>query len=365
MDRAGTILHCIPSMSGGGAERQLAYLAAELRAFGWTVHVALWRRGPNWARLERSGAVIHEMTARHAYDPALLSALRRVLSDAKPDVVQTWLLQMDILGGAAALLTRTPWIVSERSEAGAYPLSLKNVIRSRLVRRADAVVSNSPAGDDYWRTRLSQRGRRFIVPNAIPLDEIAAVPGPTAGPRSGEPVVMFAGRLAAEKNIAMLLAGLSILWTRRRVQVWCFGEGPLKAMVDRWASTLPADRGFHAKGYAPDLWPMMKQASVLVSPSVFEGAPNVVLEAMACGVPLVVSDIPAHRELLDAESAMLVDASSPVLLADAIDAVLQDPIGAARRAAVALRRAARFDLRATARRYDDMYRDVISQRVAG
>ena len=64
-------------------------------------------------------------------------------------------------------------------------------------------------------------------------------------------------------------------------------------------------------GFVPDAWAWMKRASVLVSPSLFEGHPNVVLEAAACGCPLVVSDIPAHREFLDGENAVLVDTGDP------------------------------------------------------
>jgi glycosyl transferase family 4 len=97
-----TVLHCIPTMGGGGAERQLTYLAAELVRIGWRVHVAVTRRGPNWARLERSGAIIHEVPARGSYDARVFLRLRRLIADIKPDVVQVWLLQLEILGGLAA-----------------------------------------------------------------------------------------------------------------------------------------------------------------------------------------------------------------------------------------------------------------------
>jgi len=106
----------------------------------------------------------------------------------------------------------------------------------------------------------------------------------------------------------------------------------------------------------------MRRAAVCVSPSHFEGSPNVVLEAMAAGVPLVVSDIPEHRELLDDRSARFVDPRSAEQLALAIESVLEDPAAAAQRALAARERAAQYDVRAVARRYSDVYQDVIAAR---
>jgi glycosyltransferase involved in cell wall biosynthesis len=102
----------------------------------------------------------------------------------------------------------------------------------------------------------------------------------------------------------------------------------------------------------------MKRANVTVSVSLFEGSPNVVLEAMAAGCPLVVSDIAAHRELLDEQSAILVDPRDPRQIADAIIKVLSDPEAAARRARAAYDRVQHYSLSATARQYADLYREL-------
>jgi glycosyltransferase involved in cell wall biosynthesis len=346
-------------MGGGGSERQLTYLAAGLHDLGWEVHVAVGRRGPNWPRLERSGAVVHELPGSGAYDWRGPSRLRRLVAEVGPDLIQTWLFRMDVLGGLAAVATRTPWIFSERASALAYPATPRFVFRRVLGGLATAVVANSTAGEAYWR-RYAER--RFVIPNVVPVDEIdeaPAVPPAGMGLARGGPVVLFAGRFEPQKNIEVLLEACTRLLMRPDVCVVCCGEGSLRPAVDAWLAARVADGRVVVRGHVDELWGFMKSASVLISPALFEGSPNVVLEAMACRTPVVVSDIPEHREILDDASALLVDPRSAERLAAAAFTVLDRPGAAAARAEVARARAARYSVMTVARQYDDIYRQVL------
>jgi glycosyltransferase involved in cell wall biosynthesis len=356
------VLHCIPSMGGGGAERQVTYLAAELGRLGWAVHVATCRRGPNWDRLVASGATIHEVPLSGSYDWRAFGAMRAIVRAVRPEIIQVWMFQMDVLGGISALMSGIPWIFSERASAQAYPLTIKNVVRRVLGCCATAVISNSVAGDSYWR---GWARRRSIVSNGLPLDEIAAataiVPPPLG--EGGRPVVLFAGRFDPQKNIGVLLEALDLVTQRLDVDVLCCGDGPLRADAERWAAARTGRGRVVVAGYSTQLWSLMKGATVLVSPALFEGCPNVVLEGMACGVSLVVSDIPEHRELLDESAALLVPPHSAPALAAAIEAALADRPAALARAAVAQARASRHSLSAVAREYDAAYRQVLRGRM--
>jgi glycosyltransferase involved in cell wall biosynthesis len=352
-------------MSGGGAERQLAYLSRALGPLGWTVHVALIRRGTNWPRLQSSGAVIHEIPARTPYSLGVLRRLYRLTREIKPDLVQVWLLQMEVLGGLAALSTGTPWIFSERSSAGAYPPTMKNYARRRMARLADAIVSNSAAGDDYWRRHVGNRVTRYVIPNGVPLAEIEATratAGGDAGIERDVPLVLFAGRVEWNKNVEVLVRAMQLVRARQDVMCICCGEGPQRAELGAMIESEGLAATVRMIDYVPDLWSLMKRATVFASPSLFEGSPNVVLEAMACRLPLVISDIPAHRELVDAGSAVLVDARSPEQMASGILRVINEPAEAAARAEAARQRVARFDIGRIADRYVQVYGDVLAQR---
>jgi glycosyltransferase involved in cell wall biosynthesis len=350
-------------MAGGGAERQLTYLAKELAHTGWDVHVAVVHGGPNLKRLNATGATVHRLGIRGNHDPRILSRLVATIRRVRPDIVQCWLLQMEVLGGLASLLSRTPWVFSERASEEAYPATLKVWLRAKMGLLATAIVSNSEAGDRYWQARTRGRVRRCIIPNGLPLEEIASTPMASleeAGVMTGAPIVLAAGRFAPQKNLETLVRALRLVMSERPAQAICCGDGPLRGLVERLVTESGLATRVHIVGYVSNLWSLMKRGSVMVSASWFEGSPNVVLEAMACGCPLVVSDISTHRELLDEEAAILVDPSNPRHIADAIIAVLRDPDAAAKRASVARARVQRYSLPAVAREYADLYREILT-----
>ena len=354
-------------MAGGGAERQLTYLAGALGRLGWRVHVTLAGRGPNWTRLEESGAIIHELPSSGSYDARTLQRLRRIIAEVRPDLIQVWLLQMEVVGGLAAITTGTPWVFSERASAEAYGWTLKTAARTSVAQLASAIISNSAAGAEYWQGRIVTRVPRFNIPNAIPVDEIASAAPATdseAGIEPGVPLVLFAGRLEPQKNLPVLLEALKRVLQHRSIHAVCCGTGRMQAWIEQWIAREVPGGQIEVRGYTPRLWNLMKRASVVVLPSRFEGSPGVVLEAMACSVPLVVSDIPEHRELVDQCSALLVDVESSEAFAAAIEEVLDAPEATAARAAAAKQRIERHAPASVARQYDDVYRSLLAPEAA-
>jgi glycosyltransferase involved in cell wall biosynthesis len=346
------ILHLIPTLGGGGAERQIAYLAQGLQARGCDVHVAIDSGGPNLERLLRAGATVHWIRPRGNYDPMLLPRILRLVRRLRPDIVQTWLTQMDVVGGAAALMTGTPWLLSERAAPLAYPRNAKHRLRSFIGRFASAVVANSPAGLEVWK---HGRSPRFVVPNAIPFDEIAATPADhELLPRDAR-IVLFAGRLAPQKNLPTLIAALAEVTSKRDVVAILCGEGELEAGVRAMiAATGRGDR-IRLLGFTHHLWSLMKRADAVVLVSWFEGHPNVVLEAVASGCPIVVSDIAEHRAFLGDEEALLVPPDDPAAIANAIIRTLDDPEAACARAANAQRAVQRWSIDHVAAEYERIY----------
>jgi glycosyltransferase involved in cell wall biosynthesis len=352
-------------MEGGGAERQVTYLVNELARNGHDVHVALVREGSNFQALRSTGATIHRLGPCSNHDPRLLLRLTRTIAAIKPDVCQCWLPQMVILGGVACLWTGTPWLFSERSSERAYTATLKNRLRVRIASFADGIVSNSVQGNEYWHGHVGARVPRFVIPNGLPLDEIAAAPVASEAEldlREGEALILHAGRLVAGKNAEVLLRALARLRLGTPFRALLCGDGPQRSFLENLLIELGLTDRVRIVPYATKLWSIMKRASVLVSSSRYEGSPNVVLEGMACGCPLVVSDIPAHRELLDEHSARFAHPDDPELMAICIADAISDRPAARARAAAASARASRYELHAVTAQYVHLYREVVALR---
>ena len=184
---------------------------------------------------------------------------------------------------------------------------------------------------------------------------------PAIGP--DENLVLCAGRIDLSKNVEGLIAALARTAGEVRFIAIVCGEGSHSRRVQRMARKLGiADRVVFA-GYVDNLAAMMKRADAFVTLSRCEGCPNVVLEAMACGTPLVVSDTPAHREILDDRTALLVKLDEPIEAGEAIKIALTDKAAARGRAAAASAKAAqRPSLEVAAQLYERAYLDVIDAR---
>jgi glycosyltransferase involved in cell wall biosynthesis len=358
------ILHCIPTLESGGAERQLTYLARSLGERGVEIHIALLRGGANLERARASGATIHFLPHRSHHDPALPLRLVRLIDEVKPDAVQTWLPQMDVLGGLAALWRGIPLVVSERSSSQAYPRSWKNTLRRAIGRRGGVVVANSKGGANYW-SQLSRAPTVSVVHNIVPIHEIDLVQPDLGEFAADAEMILYVGRYSYEKNLPTLVEALCRVLARRpRGLVLMHGEGPEHgAVTARVQAAGMADR-IRVGAFIQSPWALMKSGAAFVSVSDFEGNPNTVLEAAACRCPLILSDIPAHREQFDERSAFLVPARSAQAIADAVEATLTDRVAAARRADAARSVVVACSTNLVADQYLELYRRIVQPQSA-
>jgi glycosyltransferase involved in cell wall biosynthesis len=355
------ILHCIPTLEPGGAERQLCYLTAGLVGLGHAVDVAMLSDGAFGDRLRASGATIHCLGARPAFDVTLIATLGALMRRRRTDVVQTWLRRMDVTAGLAALATGRPFVYSERTVW--KPAGWRQRVRREVIARAAAVIANSQNAARFWRGAFGARKPVHVVPNALPLEEIAAAQ--VASRRAWQiaedaELILFVGRFVPAKNVERLADALAIVLGHRPGAVaLCCGDGELWSTFRQAVARRGLASRCRAPGHRADVWPLMKAADVLVSPSLHEGSPNAVLEAIACGCPVALSDIPAHRELAGGDAAFYFPATSAEAMAQAITRALDDPGEAERRA----RRAARAiagtrSIETLAKAYTTIYADV-------
>ena len=197
-------LHLIATLEGGGAERQVAYLGSELQRRGWDVTVAALRMGVNEKRLKRAGVSVINLRHASTKDPLAFVELLSLTRRLAPEVVQTWLPYMDVVGGIAASVAKVPWVATERSDPSRFPTSARTRLRhTRMVRSAKAIVANLEDAVTYYRAHGAV-GRVEFVQNGVPLEELTSqqpADKTELGVDRASRLVLLGGRLDEAKDI--------------------------------------------------------------------------------------------------------------------------------------------------------------------
>lgn len=348
-------------------ERRMGLIATGMAERGNAVHVAYLDEGDYPEDLEFDGVIQHPLTASSNYDVRLFFRLLSLTKREKPDIIQTWSAQMDVLGGIIAYLTKTRWLLMEPISMAAYTqLTWKDRVRQYLARRA-TVVSNSLSGNEYWRDR--RQFRNEMIRNGQQVRRILDAPvyDRSQLPVSdGEMILCHIGRFSKtatrQKNFQICLDVVSRLSSHEpTVKLLVCGDGTERASWEQKVVSAGLEDKVAFLGRLPreDVWGIMKIADALLSLSFFEGCPNVVQEAMLCQCPLIVSDIPEHREILSDSEALLVDPHSPNEVSRAVEILLADNNSAAERAGRACEKAFSWTLEHMLNQYEELYRDLI------
>lgn len=350
------ILHCIPSLTGGGAERQLCYLANGTAAAGHDVRVVFGRPGVHLDLLADDGPVVLQSPYRRSRDPRTALWLFHRIGELKPDIVQSWLPTMDIMATWAARRHGIPTVITERSNAAAYPADWMSRLRRWSGSRATAIVANSHAGLDYWTSVPGPRLRQVIANGVAPTGASTPVPR--------EKLLLFVGRLHADKDVMTLFDAISrVLAARKDYRAAFLGDGPLAgALAARVNASGMSDR-IDLPGYvaAPRAW--MQRAAMLIQVGLREGHPNAVIEAALEGAPLLLSRVKPHLDLFGDDTATFVSELNATAIAHEIQAMINAPAVTAKRADAAGHLAQQFGIPIMVDSYLAIYSAV--QRAAG
>ena len=311
------ITYVIPTLDQSGAERQLTLLATHLPKPEFEVNVIALNRGGYYARqLRDAGIQVDVLAKRFRFDPLTWLRLRRHIHRTNPDLVQSFLFSANSfvrLPGICPKSTRV--IVSERcvdSWKSGWQLKLDR----RLSRRMQAMTANSASVAEFYRTIAGVADNLVtVIPNGIPIpSERTTGSGAASGgireelnlPASAK-LVGYVGRLAHQKCLHDLIWGFHLLQqVVDDVFLVLVGEGSERESLAELARSFDCRDKVFFSGHREDATAVTSQLNVFCLPSSFEGMSNSLMEAMACGVPVVVSDIPANLELVCHETNGLV-----------------------------------------------------------
>lgn len=297
----------IPSMSGGGAEQMMLTLANALSEKNLVVDLVLNKaEGPYLKKVSDKVNIVNLDTSRVLTGILPLARYMRV---EKPEVILSAMNYVNVVTIFAKLLsgTDTRIVLSERSNLSAALANSKWISRVLLknlmswtYKKADKVVaiSNGVADDLAQQIKLN-RNQIVTIYNPVVSSDIlrkANAPLPLLHPwfeKNSPPVIIAVGRLSGEKDFETLIRSFAKIRTQKECHLLILGEGELRTKLEMLVKELKLQDSVQLPGFSDNPYAWMSRANLFMLSSKYEGFGNVLVEAMACGTPVISTDCPS------------------------------------------------------------------------
>ena len=394
----GTVrsLHVIGNLEVGGAQEVVRSLAPALAALGCTTAVVALRDGPMRAPLEQAGIRVRVIQGRSRSmlgDPRGIGELWRIRNDVArtatelgADVIQTHLLRsLDFLMLTIARRSRLAVVWTfhnarldlrpDQAPGGARLLGMKRrayrALYHYLSRRSGAMVAvSSEVAAAIRRDLRPPRDRLVVIPNGVDVSRYPSPEGARATLRASlgvgphELLITCVAKLYEQKGHRHLLEAFAeTVAADERVRLAVVGDGPLRQEIAARIQELGIAPHVLLLGQRTDIADVLTASDVFVLPSLWEGLPMALLEAMAAGLPVIASRVSGTEEvLLDQDAGVLVEPGEVAPLARAMTLLAADAAARERLGEAARRRVVdAYSVEAQARAHLELYRRVTGQ----
>lgn len=325
----------------GGAEEVRLSLLSHLDRTRYEATVCcLQRGGPIAAEIAALGYEVVVLGRRaHAFSLPTLTALRRLIRERRPHIVQTSLPRANYWGRIAAALEHVPVVVAEEHSVSEKSDRVRPVIECVLGPRTQCViaVSESVRSAIAAMDRASAKRATVVIPNPVNAARLKPARGREEvrrqlGVSNEDVLLVHTGRMVkprGPKGHDILIEAMAKLRVHDSPVVCVLlGDGSARPQLEAMAEESGVADRVRFLGYRRDIADFLAAADIFAFPSRWEGMGIAAAEAMWLGVPVIASDIPAVREMLKGgECGRLVEAGSPAALAAAIAELAADPRG--------------------------------------
>ncbi len=281
---------------------------------------------------------LHQLDARFKLLPSLIQ-LRALVGRLSPDATLSFLTRANIANAWAMAGRARPWLISERVNTSAHlgsGIAAKAMVRLVYPRAAHVIAVSEGVSDDLAVNFGVARARMSAIANPVDHDRIAELAAEPPAFAVRGPYIAAAGRLTPNKNFPLLLRAYAQAAPPARLVI--LGEGPEREALRALALSLGIADRVDMPGFVANPFAVLARAQLYAMPSNAEGFPNGLVEAMACGVPVVAtncasgpSEILAGRpraavsDAIDVDAGALVPTDDVAAFAAALGRVLAEP----------------------------------------
>lgn len=338
------ITFLLPSLEPGGTERNVVNLANAIDQERYQVSVVLGKKEGNWVKELNQHIAIIDLQAPHSV--GLFFALVKFLKDNQTSIFISAFPRINIIVLAAKLVSgsNSKIILTEHSVFSMLPIIARTAWRRAFARafmpllarilypKADAIICVSKGIAHDLSKIIGGSTKINVIYNPIINDEIYQLAdSPVNHPWFSDPnipVLLAVGRLVVCKDYPTLLEAFAQVVKIRPAHLVILGSGPERESLERLVAKMGLSNQIAFLGFQKNPYAYMKRASVFVLSSLQEGFGNVIIEAMACGTPVVSTDCPVGpgEIITHGKNGMLVPMADHKALAKAILDMLSSPL---------------------------------------
>lgn len=340
-------------------------MSEELRRRGYGIVPVLPERGVGWLgeRYRVAGFEPETFCIRRALDPGCLAEIVRVLRRRGVGLVHSHEFAMAVYGSVAARVLGIPHVVTMHGNEEMMNARRRRIALRLAFRWCRAVVGVSDHTTSHMEGALRLRpGTITTIPNGVPLSEGSREPVRREfHVGEGEALLLSVGSLIPRKAHDVLLRALTEVRRREPGLAWRLliaGQGPQRETLERLAHEGEISDRVHLLGYRSDVPDLLAAADIFVMPSLWEGLPLAILEAMRSGTTVIATATSGIPEAIrDGREGLLLDPGDEEGLATALRGLIKDPSRRESLARAAKRRAeAEFSIERMMDRYEGLYR---------
>ncbi|MGB9617574.1 MAG: glycosyltransferase family 4 protein [Desulfomonilaceae bacterium] len=302
----------------GGTQRYATHLAKHLDKELFDLEVWVLRRGEDMLPLaEVPLGKVRYFCQNSWVTPAALGKLFVALRRNPPDIIYTLTVVPNIWGRLFSYLLGVPVIVTS------WRSRKQQQFESFLWRMSNRIICNSEAIRQFLLARHAvDPSRAVVIPNGVDTDYFT----PDHSQKASVPTVLYLGRMARIKDPMNALVAFHLLSSKAPdARMIMMGNGGLRSTLEEYVRTHDLAERVEIRRGSTDVRPMLRKAWLLVVSSISEGFPNVILEAMACGAPVVATAVGGNPEAVRAGiTGLLVPPRDPQAMANAMQTILSD-----------------------------------------
>ena len=324
------LLRIVSNLGIGGVQKRMVSLLPKLDKKRYSIIVCSFKPGELQNRLEQSEIPVRIVSRRFKFDPVCIYKLRSIMKKENIDIVHTHCHKPNTTGRLAAKLAGVPVVITNEHNVDSWKSNWQLTLDRRLATYSDRIIAVSEAVKNFYVENANIPADKFeVIYNGVDLDfwqnnilsqETIAEKKTKLGLSQDDKVIVNIGRLHPQKGHEYLFRAVrKIIPRMKNLKFLIVGDGSMKDSLELLSERLGIKKYVIFTGKRDDIKDILCFSDISVLSSIREGFSNVILESMACGKPVVATDVGGNNEIvIDGKNGFIVPSRDEDTLADKI-----------------------------------------------